>query len=36
MIPLTKKEEETIINKKFVIYVEKDLVLITAIKNTIK
>ena len=36
MIPLTKKKRRSIISKKFVIYVKKDLVLIIAIKNTIK
>ena len=35
MIPLTKKKRKTIINKKFVIYAEKNLIQI-AIKNTIK
>ena len=36
MIPLTKKEEKSLISKKFVIYVKKDLVLMITIKNTIK
>ena len=34
MIPLTKKEEKTIIIKKFVTYVKKNLILV--IKNIIK
>ena len=36
MIPLTKNEEKTIISKKFVIYAEKNLIMMIAIKNTIK
>ena len=36
MIPLTKKKKKTIISKKFVIYVKKDLVLMIATKNIIK
>ena len=36
MIPLTKKEEKSIISKKFAIYVKKDLLLIITIKNIIK
>ena len=32
MIPLTKKEEESITSKNFVLYVKKDLVLIITIK----
>ena len=35
MIPLTKKERKTIINKKFVIHVRNDLVLMITIKNII-
>ena len=33
MIPLTNEEKRFIINKKFVIYVKKDLVLMMKIKN---
>ena len=36
MTPLTKKKRKTIINKKFVIYAEKNLIQMIAIKNTIK
>ena len=36
MIPLTKKEEKKHNKKKFAIYVKKDLVLMIAIKNTVK
>ena len=36
MIPLTKKKRKSIISKKFVIYVKKDLVLMITIKNIIK
>ena len=36
MMPLTKKEKKSIISKKFVIYVKKDLVLIMKIENIIK
>ena len=36
MIPLTKKEEKTIISKNFVIYAKKNLIQMIAIKNTIK
>ena len=36
MIPLTKKKRKSIISKKFVIYVKKDLVQMIAIKNIIK
>ena len=36
MIPLTKKKKKTIIKKKFVIYAEKNLIQMIAIKNTIK
>ena len=36
MIPLTKKKRKSITSKKFAIYVKKDLVLMTAIKNIIK
>ena len=36
MIPLKKKKRKTIINKKFVIYAEKNLIKMIAIKNTIK
>ena len=36
MIPLRKKKRKVIISKKFVIYVKKDLVLMTAIKNIIR
>ena len=36
MIPLTKKKRKSIISKKFVIYVKKDLVLMITIKNFIK
>ena len=32
MIPLTKKKRKSIISKKFVIYVKKDLVQMIAIK----
>ena len=33
MIPLTNEEKRFLINKKFVIYVKKDLVLMMKIKN---
>ena len=33
MIPLTKKKRKSIISKKFVIYVKKDLVPTITIKN---
>ena len=36
MIPLTKKKRKSIISKKFVIYVKKDLVLMITMKNFIK
>ena len=36
MISLTKKKKKNIKRKNFVIYVEKDLVLMIATKNTIK
>ena len=36
MIPLTKKEKKSLINKKFDIYVKKDLVLMIVIRNIIK
>ena len=36
MIPLTKKKRKSIMSKKFVIYVKKDLVLMIAITNIIK
>ena len=36
MIPLTKKKRKCIMNKKFTIYVKKDLVLMITIKNIIK
>ena len=36
MTPLTKKKRKTIVNKKFVIYAEKNLTQTITIKNTIK
>ena len=36
MIPLTKKKRKSIMSKKFVIYVKKDVVLMIAIKNIIR
>ena len=36
LIPLTKKNNKNVVNKKFVIYVKKNLILMIAIKNTIK
>ena len=36
MIPLTKKKRKNITNKKFVIYVKKDLVLMITTKNIIR
>ena len=36
MIPLTKKNNNNIVSKKFVIYAKKNLILMIAIKNTIK
>ena len=36
MIPLTKEEKNYIASKMFVIYAKKDLVLMMAIRNTIK
>ena len=36
IIPLTKKEQNNMVSKKFVIYAKKNLILMIAIKNTIK